>query len=206
MTCASAHCSINALFYSAASTIIRYIFVRTSLQPDIQEVLKRDAFVYKSIVTVESLGFFNLLTFFLIQWGKRGQEKSEVLLYQSCLDPWNSSFSTPFFKVMSFNQLLVFIAAFCIIGFNLVLFTHLDNQTKNNTAISVTDQVLLAFGGVNQTCYFPFRSKQDEEILYRPRLECILSFSLQCLVRFMLPSTAGQLILVNIFKHTRQEL
>ena len=81
MTCASAHCSVNALFYSAASTIIRYIFVRTSLQPDIQEVLKRDAFVYKSIFTVEFLGCYNLVTFFLIQWGKRGQEKSEVLLY-----------------------------------------------------------------------------------------------------------------------------
>ena len=141
MTGATAHCSVNSLFYSATSTIIRYIFVRTSLQPDIQEVLKRDAFVYKSIFTVESLGCYNLVTFFLIQWGKRGQEKSKVLLYQSCFDPWKSSFSTPFFKVMSLNQLLVFIAAFCIIGFNLVLFTHLDKQSKNNTAISVTDQV-----------------------------------------------------------------
>ena len=142
MTGATAHCSVNSLFYSATSTIIRYIFVRTSLQPDIQEVLKRDAFVYKSIFIVESLGCYNLLTFFLIQRGKRGPEKSAILLYQSCLDPWNSSFSKPFYNVMSINQLLVIIAAFLVIYFNFVLFTHLDKQSKNNPAISATDQVL----------------------------------------------------------------
>ena len=142
MTGATAHCSVNSLFYSATSTIIRYIFVRTSLQPDIQEVLKRDAFVYKSIFVVESLGLYNLLTYIFIQRGQKGPDKSEILLYQSCLDPWNKSFSTPFFKVMSLNLLLVTIAAFCIIYFNFVLFTHLDNQSKNNPAISSTDQVL----------------------------------------------------------------
>ena len=141
MTVATAHGSINSVFYSAASTIIRYIFVRTSLQPDIQEVLKRDAFVYKSIFIVESLGCYNLLTFFLIQMGKRGSEKSVILLYQSCLDPWNSSFSTPFYNVMIINQLLVIIAAFLVIYFNFVLFTHLDKKSKNNSALSSTDQV-----------------------------------------------------------------
>ena len=144
-TVATAHGTVTGLFYSAASTIIRYIFVRTSLQPDIQDILKRDAFVYKSIFLVESLGMYNLFTFFLIQRGKKGAEKTEILLYQSCLNPWNSSFSTPFFKVMSINLLLVIIAAFCIIYFNLVLFTHLDKQSKNNSAISSTDQVLFIF-------------------------------------------------------------
>ena len=141
MTVATAHGSINSLFYSAASTIIRYIFVRTSLQPDIQEVLKRDAFVFKSIFTVESMGCYNLLTFFFIQRGKRGPEKSAILLYQSCLVPWNSSFSTPFYNVMTINQLLVFTTAFFIVYFNFVLFTHLDKQSKNNSALSSTDQV-----------------------------------------------------------------
>ena len=145
MTVATAHGTVTGLFYSAASTIIRYIFVRTSLQPDIQDILKRDAFVYKSIFLVESLGFYNLFTFFLIRRGKKGPEKTKILLYQSCIDPWNSSFSTPFFKVMSINLLLVTIAAFCIIYFNLVLFTHLDKQSKNNSAISSTDQVLFIF-------------------------------------------------------------
>ena len=143
MTVATAHGTVTGLFYSAASTIIRYIFVRTSLQPDIQDILKRDAFVYKSIFVVESMGFYNLFTFFLIQRGKKGPGKTKILLYQSCLDPWNTSFSTPFFKVMSINLLLVTISAFCIIYFNLVLFTHLDKQSKNNSAISSTDQVLL---------------------------------------------------------------
>ena len=141
MSVATAHGTVNSLFYSAASTIIRYIFVRTSLQPDIQDVLKRDAFVYKSIFIIESLGCYNLLTFFFIQMGEKGREKSQLLLYQSCLDPWNSSFSTPFYNIMRINLLLVFITAFCIVYFNFVLFTHLDKQSKNNPSISSTDQV-----------------------------------------------------------------
>ena len=111
MTAATAYATVNSLFYSAAATIIRYIFIRTSLQPDIQEVLKRDAFVFKSMFIVESMGCYNLLTFFFIQKGKRGAEKSSILLYQSCLDPWNDSFSTPFFKVMSINLFFVLVAA-----------------------------------------------------------------------------------------------
>ena len=143
MTAATAHVTVNSLFYSAAATIIRYIFIRSSLQPNIQEVLKRDAFVYKSMFIVESMGCYNLISFFLLQMGKRGSEKCYVLLYQSCLDPWKSSFSTPFFKVMSSNQLLVFIAAFCIIFFNIKLFTHLEKNSKRNTALSTTtDQVI----------------------------------------------------------------
>ena len=142
MTVATAHGSVNSLFYSAASTIIRYCFIRTSLQPDVQEVLKRDAFVFKSMFIVESLSAYNLLTFFLIQRGKRGAEKSSILLYQSCLDPWNDSFSTPFFKVMSINLFFVFVAAMCIIFFNLKLYTHLDEKSKSSTALSTTtDQV-----------------------------------------------------------------
>ena len=141
MTVGTAHGSVNSLFYSTASAIIRYIFVKTSLQPEIQEVLKRDAFVFKSIFIVESLGCYNLLTFFFIQRGKRGQEKSAILLYQSCLDPWNSSFSTPFYNVMRINQLLVLTTVFCVVYFNFVLFTHLDKQSKNNSALSSTDQV-----------------------------------------------------------------
>ena len=146
MAAASAHVTVNSLFYSAAATIIRYIFIRTSLQPNIQEVLKRDAFVFKSMFIVESLGCYNLLTFFFIQKGKRGAEKSSILLYQSCLDPWNDSFSTPFFKVMSINLFFVFVAAMCIIFFNLKLYTHLDEKSKSSTALSTTtDQVILQY-------------------------------------------------------------
>lgn len=152
MTAATAHVTVNSLFYSAAATIIRYIFIRSSYQPNIQEVLKRDAFVYKSMFIVESLGCYNLITFFLLQRGKRGSEKCSVLLYQSCLDPWKSSFSTPFFKVMSSNLLLVFIAAFCIIFFNIKLYTHLDKNSRSNTALSTTtDQVISLVTSVKKT-------------------------------------------------------
>ena len=148
MTAATAYTTVNSLFYSAAATIIRYIFIRSSLQPQIQEVLKRDAFVFKSMFIVESLGCYNLLSFFILARGKSSSEKSFILLYQSCLDPWKSSFSTPFFKVMSFNLLLVFITAFCIIFFNIKLYTHLDKNSKTNTALS-TDQVIDLVSNLN---------------------------------------------------------
>ena len=157
MTAATAYSTVNSLFYSAAATIIRYIFIRSSLQPQIQEVLKRDAFVFKSMFIVESLGCYNLLSFFILARGKSSSEKSFILLYQSCLDPWKSSFSTPFFKVMSLNLLLVFITAFCIIFFNIKLYTHLDKNSKTNTALS-TDQVIDLVSNLNNhhTQYLKF--------------------------------------------------
>ena len=143
MTAATAHVTINGLFYSAAATI-RYIFIRTSLQPNIQEVLKKDAFFFKSMFIVESLGCYNLLSFFFIQRGKRGAEKCSILLYQSCPDPGNGSFSIPPFKVMSLNLFFVLFAAMCIIVFNLKLYTYLDEKSKSNTALSSpTDQVMV---------------------------------------------------------------
>ena len=92
MTVATAHGSVNSLFYSAASTIIRYCFIRTSLQPDVQEVLKRDAFVFKSVFIVESLSAYNLLTFFLIQRGKEEQKKVQFFCIKAASIPGSRPF------------------------------------------------------------------------------------------------------------------
>ena len=79
---------ICCLFYSTAASYIRYQYVRSSLQISVQEVIKRNQFIYKSIFLVESLNMFNYVSVFYHQYGKTGVDKSPILLYQSCLDPW----------------------------------------------------------------------------------------------------------------------
>ena len=134
------HTSVNSLFYSAATAIIRYIYIRSSLQANVQAAIKRNAFVWKSILMVESLGCYNLFNFYHSQKG-RGPQMSSLLLYQTCLDPWKTSYELSFIKVMPINQTLVHAAAWCIVGCNIFLYRHLDNVLKNNTALSPTDQI-----------------------------------------------------------------
>ena len=135
------HTSVNSLFYSAATAIIRYIYIKTSLKANVQAALKRNAFMWKSILIVESLGCYNLFNFYVLQRGNRGTEKSPLLLYQTCLDPQKTSFSLPVVQVMPFNQALVHAAAWIIVGSNIFLFKHLDNVSRNNISLSETDQV-----------------------------------------------------------------
>ena len=146
------HTSLNSLSYSAATAIIRYSYIRSSLKSNIQAAIKRSAFVFKAIFVVEALGFFNLISFYLIQRGKSGSEKLASISYQTCLDPFQSSV-----PVNSLNPMILqahpiritsltqyFLISFsigCIIGFNLAIFKHLDKTSRSNTTLSEMDQI-----------------------------------------------------------------
>ena len=86
----------------------------------------------KSILIIEALGCCTLLNLYVLQIGKSGAEKSSLLLYQTCLDPFKSSFTIPFFEVIPFNQALLHIANWCTVFFNLAIYKHLDKEAKNN--------------------------------------------------------------------------
>ena len=118
--------------YSAASAIIRYIYIRSSLQSNVQTAIKRNAFIFKSIFIAEVLGCCTLLNLYISQIGKSGIEKSSILSYQTCLNPFNSSFTHPFFEVMPFNQALLLVVVACNVFFNLAIYRHLDKESKNN--------------------------------------------------------------------------
>ena len=135
------HTSVNSVFYSAATAVIRYVYIKTSLQANIQATLKRTAFMWKSVFIVESLGCYNLLSFYLFQRNKRGTEKNYHLLYQACLNPWEFESALPLVQVMPFNQILIHVAAWCIVVFNIVLYKHLAEESRNNSALSSTDQI-----------------------------------------------------------------
>ena len=141
MTVSVVHTSANALFYSAATAVIRYTYIRSSLQSDIQAVLKRNAFILKSIFIVETLGGLNLINFYLTQRGKRGAEKLDTISYQTCLDPFQSSLPVNPMKVMPFTQLLMVLSAFCIVSFNLAISKHLNKISSSDTTLSQIDQV-----------------------------------------------------------------
>ena len=145
------HTSLNSLFYSAATAIIRYTFIRSSLQSNIQAAIKRSDFVFKTIFLVEALGCYNLISFYLIQRGKNGSEKSASISYQTCLNPFQSSvpvnsvnpmiLQTNPLKMMSLTQYFLHLSIWCIIGFNLAIFKHLHKTSRNNTTLSEMDQI-----------------------------------------------------------------
>ena len=141
LTVSMVHTSSNALFYSAATAIIRYTYIRSSLQSDIQAAIKRNAFVFKTIFIAEALGFLNLINFYLIQRGKSGTEKLSTISYQTCLDPFHSSIPINPMKVMPFTQYLLHLTTWCIIGFNLAIFKHLNKISSTNTTLSQMDQI-----------------------------------------------------------------
>ena len=111
MTGMIATTAIASLFYNTAASCIRYLYVRTSLQLHVQETIRRNQFIYKAMVLVESLNLFNLASVFLYQRGKTGSEKSTLLLYQTCLDPMNEGCSFLYFlqykTFFSFNVISI---------------------------------------------------------------------------------------------------
>ena len=136
------HTSVNSVFYSAATAMIRYIYIRTSLQSNIQAAIKRNAFMWKSVFTIESIGCYNLISFYLLYKEKKDKcAECFQPLYQTCMDPWKTSYSVLLFNVMPINQLLLHAATWCIVGFNIILYKYLDMEARNNTALAATDQI-----------------------------------------------------------------
>ena len=133
MTFGLLHTTLNSLSYSAATAIIRYVYVRSSLQTSVQEVFKRNAFMFKSIFIVEFVGLINVFSLYIMQRGKSGAERLPLLVYQTCLDPW-SKLTQIQFKTMPVTYIILTQAADgCIIYFNVYLYKFLDKQSRENT-------------------------------------------------------------------------
>ena len=134
MTVGLLQTQLNSLSYSAATAIIRYFYVRSSLQVDIQEVLKRNAFTLKAVFLVESIGFIHLYSLYMMRKEKEssGVEKIPFLIYQTCLNPW-STHRVTIMPVAYF--FLTQTADLCIIYFNIYLYKYLNKQSRENTGM-----------------------------------------------------------------------
>ena len=130
--------SIGSILYSSLTSVIRYVYVRSSLVENVQHILKKDSFKVKSIVFAESLLIINIVYLYshIIQVDS---PRPPFLLYQACVDPWGTS-STPLLQVASAGQFMVNLFNAINIVCNICLFKYLDKKTKKNTAWKAMDK------------------------------------------------------------------
>ena len=129
----------GVILYSSGTALIRYLYLRSSFEDNIQKVLKRDHFVMKSILIGES---FNFLTFgsFYFQMGSSEFGRSPLVLYQACMDPWKDH-TFPVYKLMPWNQLFMVFLIASNVSCNLFLYRYLERRTENNIARSEADKM-----------------------------------------------------------------
>ena len=79
--------SVGVIFYSATTSVVRYLYVKSSTQLNIQKVLKKDSFIFKSIFIVECLNLINIGSAYFQSTDSEYGGRSPAVLYQACLDP-----------------------------------------------------------------------------------------------------------------------
>ena len=129
---------ITSLMYGASSSFIRFLYVCSSLQRDVQSVYQRTQFMFTFIGICES---FNVMNIISVRY-ENAESKSKLpfILYNACLDPYNVNFSKPLHEVMFFNQIIVYVFDFINIGSNLFLWRYLRKHEVSNTALNVIDK------------------------------------------------------------------
>ena len=131
--------SMAAIFYSAATAVVRYLYVRSSTQVNIQEVLKKDSFIFKSIFVVECCNLFNIGTFYFQSGTSEFEGRSVAVLYQACLES-KQEYSMPLYKLMPLNHLLMSILVIVNVSCNIFLYRFLKRQTATSTARTEMDR------------------------------------------------------------------
>ena len=131
--------SFGSIIYNSGTSLIRYWYVRSSLVTKVQDILKRDSFVVKSIVIGECIQLVNWGSFYYQQAGSSGFEKSPMVLYHACLSPWGE-FNFPLHKVMPWNHFIFILCCAVSVSCNLFLYRFLSDKTENNSALNEVDR------------------------------------------------------------------
>ena len=125
---------VGPIFYSCGTAVVRYLYVRSSFEVNIQEVLKRDSFIIKSIFIGECVNLFNLGSFYFqpedLEFGR-----SPLVLYQACLNP-GKDHTFKVYKLMPWNQMIMIVLTIVNVSCNLFLFRFLGSMTEQNIARS----------------------------------------------------------------------
>ena len=122
---------VGTIIYGSGTSFVRYLYVRTSLISNIQETLKRDSFIIKSLIIGESLSIFTLGSFYF--------QRQPMILYEACLNP-EGNFTLPLYKVLPLNQFIIFLCTFTNISCNIFLSFYLNEKSENNTAVAEVDK------------------------------------------------------------------
>lgn len=99
---------IGSSVYNAAASVIRYLYVRSSLQQEINEVYKRNQFVYLSLVVTGLLCLTHVTDFYVHQSARQGEERSPLMLFRACLDP-HSRYSLPLYNLLPVHHGLTYL-------------------------------------------------------------------------------------------------
>ena len=121
MNCFYAIMSVAVVVYHAAGSLLRYWYVKESLRPEVAEVFKQRK------ILVLSVGIPLILVFFHLIDGLHTYITTNdfpTLLYKACTHP-ELSYSLPFYKLMPFQVILMFIYMTIIIYTNWYLFVFL---------------------------------------------------------------------------------
>lgn len=124
---------IGSMLHYSVSSLLRYWYVKTSLQPDIQKGLI-GKYYYHWLLAPQILLIMHLFDGF-INYKVKGTEGFPLLLHQACKDPF-SEYRIPFYKLMPFQQIMIYVYIYIIIHSNLFLYKFLMNQAdKRNLAM-----------------------------------------------------------------------
>jgi hypothetical protein len=124
--------------YSSGTALVRYLYVRSSFEVHVQEALKRDSFILKSLFIGECINLFNIGSFFF-DTGSPEFGKSPQVLYQACLDP-EGHHTFPMYNIKPWNQLIMGLLTIVNISCNLFLYRFLGTISEKSTARSETDK------------------------------------------------------------------
>ena len=125
----------GTLVYSCGTAIVRYIYVRSSFQPQIQTTVKRDSFAYRSVFVGESINYLTLAVNYLQSPQQEKVGRSPLVLYKACLDPNKDHKHLPVHKLQPWNHLLLFSTMVVNVSCNLFLYQFLDSRSDTSIAV-----------------------------------------------------------------------
>ena len=113
--------SIAIFIYHTGGSLLRYWYVKASLRPEVAEKFMRRKTLVLCLGIPQILLFLHLLdalhTFFT-------SEELPLLLYQACANP-ELDYSLPFYKLMPFQVIMMYIYMSILIYTNVYLFMFL---------------------------------------------------------------------------------
>ena len=131
-------CLTGSIIYHAATALIRYLYVKSSLQVNIQQVYKKDQFIVFSIVLTQTCQLIHVLNS-LHFLANNGIDAYPFSLFRGCVDPWSFSNND--------LALILPIDFGMVTGYNIViilahfyLFKFLKTQTDRNVSLDEIDR------------------------------------------------------------------
>ena len=116
----------------------RWLYIRSSLQNDIQAGYRRKKFIYQIIFIPQCLILIHFLKNLPLFHNER-YKTAPIMLVKACLDPYQM-YHVSVFNVLPFDQLMLFIYnCLCCYG-NFSLFRFLQTHEKDNKSLNEGDK------------------------------------------------------------------